>query len=110
MNKTIAKIGSIIVVITVVLFAAFLLISDLGSYFVCIFIALGYLLMLAGFQNESCKERKVAANAGLLFGCIYAVLIPIGLLCADDNRQKRSTERTSSYDSEFFKRRSAFQL
>ena len=60
--------GSIIVTVTVALFT-------FGSYFVCIFLALGYLLMLAGFHNESCKERKVAANAGLLFGCIYAVLI-----------------------------------
>ena len=31
--------------------------------------------MIAGFRSESCEERKVAANAGLLFGCIYAVLI-----------------------------------
>ena len=75
MNTTIAKIGSIIVVITVALFAAFMLVSDFGSYVVCIFLALGYLLMIAGFHNESCEKRKVAANAGLLFGCIYAVLI-----------------------------------
>ena len=61
--------------ITVVLFAILMLVSDLASYVVCIFLALGYLLMLAGFHNESCEERKVAANAGLLFGCIYAVLI-----------------------------------
>lgn len=75
MNKTIAKIGSIIVVITVALFAVFLFVSDFGSYIVCIFLALGYLLMIAGFHNESCEKRKVAANAGLLFGCIYVVLI-----------------------------------
>ena len=76
MNKTIAKIGSIIVTVTVALFAVFLLtMFTFGSYFVCIFLALGYLLMLAGFHNESCEERKVAANAGLLFGCVYAVLI-----------------------------------
>ena len=76
MNKTIAKIGSIIVTVTVALFAVFLLtMFTFGSYFVCVFLALGYLLMLAGFHNESCEERKVAANAGLLFGCVYAVLI-----------------------------------
>ena len=76
MNKTIAKIGSIIVTVTVALFAVFLLtMFTFGSYFVCIFLALGYLLMLAGFHNESCEERKVAANVGLLFGCVYAVLI-----------------------------------
>ena len=75
MNKTIAWIGSIIVVITVALFAVFMFVSDFGSYVVCIFLALGYLLMIAGFHNESCEKRKVAANVGLLFGCIYAVLI-----------------------------------
>lgn len=75
MNQTIARIGAITVTIAVALFAAFLLISDFGSYFICIFLALGYLLMFAGFHNESCEERKVAANAGLLFGCVYAVLI-----------------------------------
>ena len=75
MNQKIARIGSIIVVITVALFALFMLVSDFGSYIVCIFLALGYLLMIAGFRSESCEERKVAANAGLLFGCIYAVLI-----------------------------------
>ena len=75
MNQTIARIGSITVAITVALFAIFLLVSDFGSYVVCIFLALGYLLMIAGFHNESCKERKTAATAGLLFGCIYAVLI-----------------------------------
>ena len=75
MNKTIAWIGSIVVVITVALFAVFMFVSDFGSYVVCIFLALGYLLMIAGFHNESCKKRKVAANIGLVFGCIYAVLI-----------------------------------
>lgn len=58
MNQTIARIGSITVAITVALFAIFLLVSDFGSYVVCIFLALGYLLMIAGFHNESCKERR----------------------------------------------------
>jgi len=75
MNKTIPKVGAIIVTVIVVLFAVLLPVSAFGSYFVCIFLALGYLLMLAGFHHESRKEQKVAANAGLLFGCIYAVLI-----------------------------------
>lgn len=75
MNQTIARIGAITVTITVALFAALLPVSTFGSCFVCIFLALGYLLLLAGFHSESCEERKAAATAGLLFGCIYAVLI-----------------------------------
>ena len=75
MNKSIARIGAIIVIITVALFALCMVTSKFVSYFVCIFLALGYLLMIAGFHNESGEDRRVAANVGLIFGCIYAVLI-----------------------------------
>lgn len=75
MNKAIAKIVSLAVIITVALFSVFLPTSKYGSYFVCIFLALGYLLMIAGFHSESREDTRVAANVGLIFGCIYAVLI-----------------------------------
>lgn len=75
MNKMIARIGSIIVIVAVILFAAFMVTFKFGSYFVCIFLALGYLMMIAGFHNESGEDRKVAANVGLMFGCVYAVII-----------------------------------
>ena len=75
MNKAIAKIGSGIVALAVLLFAIFMVTSKFGSYFVCIFLAFGYLMMIAGYHNESTEDRKVAANVGLIFGCIYAVLI-----------------------------------
>ena len=75
MNKKIARIGSIIVTVTVILFAVFMFVSQFGSFFVCMFLALGYLMMIAGYHNECSDDRKVAANVGLIFGCIYAVLI-----------------------------------
>ena len=75
MNKRIAGIGALIVTITVALFAVFMVTSKFGSYFVCIFLALGYLLMIAGYHYESEDDRKVAASVGLAFGCIYTVLI-----------------------------------
>ena len=75
MNRTIARIGAGIVSVTVALFAIFLFVSDFASFIVCIFLALGYLLMIAGFHHESREDRRVAANAGLLFGGVYAVLI-----------------------------------
>lgn len=75
MNKRIAEIGALIVTITVALFAVFMVTSKFGSYFVCIFLALGYLLMIAGYHYESEDDRKVAASVGLAFGCIYTVLI-----------------------------------
>ncbi len=75
MNNKISKIGAIIVTVCVALFAILLGNSKFGSYFVCIFLALGYLMMIAGYHHESADDRKVAANVGLVFGSIYAVLI-----------------------------------
>ncbi len=75
MNRTLGKIGALIVTITVFLFAVFMFTSKFGSYFVCIFLALGYLILVAAYHNECSDDRKVAANAGMAFGCVYVVLI-----------------------------------
>ncbi len=53
MNKVIAKTGSIMVTITVILFAVFMFVSQFGSFLVCLFLALGYLMMIAGYHHES---------------------------------------------------------
>lgn len=76
MNQIIAKIGSIIVIITVLLFAICMLISfNFGSYFVCMLLPVGYIMMIAGFCNESDEDHKVAAYIGMIFAAVYAVLI-----------------------------------
>lgn len=76
MNKLLPKIGAIIVTITVFLFAVFLIIDySFGSYLVCMFLPLGYIMMIAGFNNECDKDRKVAASIGMIIAAIYAVLI-----------------------------------
>ena len=76
MNRMIAKIGAAIVTVTVFLFAVCLAIDfTFGSYFVCMFLPMGYIMMAAGLQNESEKDRRVAANVGMVFSAIYAVLI-----------------------------------
>lgn len=76
MNRTISKIGAAVVTITVSLFAI-CMIADFpfGSYFVCMFLPLGYIIMAMGFQYESCEERRVPANIGIAIAVIYAVLI-----------------------------------
>lgn len=51
MNKTIAKIGSIIVSVTVILFAIFMFISQFGSFLVCIFLANWYIIYIS-FQKR----------------------------------------------------------
>lgn len=76
MNRTIPKIGAAVVTITVFLFAV-CMIADFpfGSYLVCMFLPLGYMMMAAGFQYESCEERRVPANIGVALAAVYAVLI-----------------------------------
>jgi cytochrome b561 len=76
MNRTIAKVGSAAVTVTVFLFALFLLVDySLGSYFVCIILPVGFIMMTAGLQSECESDRKVAANIGMVLAAVYAVLI-----------------------------------
>lgn len=76
MNKTIGRIGAVIVSVSVLLFAICMLIPfSFGSYFVCMLLPIGYIMMAAGFCGESDEEHRVAANVGMTFAAIYAVLI-----------------------------------
>jgi hypothetical protein len=76
MNRAIPKIGAAIVTITVFLFAVCMIVDfPFGSYFVCMILPLGYIMMVAGFQYESCEERRVSANVGVTIAGIYATLI-----------------------------------
>ena len=76
MNQIIAKTGSIIVTITVLLFAVCMLISfDFGCYFVCMLLPLGYIMMIAGFCSESAGNQKAAAYVGMTFASVYTVLV-----------------------------------
>lgn len=76
MNRIIPKIGAAIVTITVFLFAVCMIVDfPFGSYIVCMFLPLGYIMMVVGFQYESCEERRVPANIGVAISVIYAVLI-----------------------------------
>ena len=78
MNNKIGKIGSIINIITVLAFAICMLIDfSFGSYFVCIFLALSFVLMIATFENECTLENKVAGKVAMIFSAIYATLIVI---------------------------------
>ena len=68
----ISKAGSLIVTVTVFLFAVFLIINfSMGSYFVCLILPIGFIMMTAGLHNECESERKVAANIGLILAEWY---------------------------------------
>ena len=76
MNVTIAKVGSAVTTVTVFLFAVFLIVNfSLGSYFVCLILPVGFIMMTAGLHNECESDRKVAANIGLVLAAVYSVLI-----------------------------------
>ena len=76
LNKILAKAGSAIVTVTVFLFAVFLIINfSMGSYFVCLILPIGFIMMTAGLQGECEDDRKVAANIGLILAAVYAAFI-----------------------------------
>ena len=75
-NRKISKAGAAIVTVTVFLFAIFLIIDfSMGSYFVCLILPIGFIMMTAGLQSECEGDRKVAANTGLLLAAVYGTFI-----------------------------------
>ena len=76
MNKTIAKTGAAVVTVSVLLFAVCMLIPfNFGSYFVCMLLAMSFIMMTAGLCSESDSDHKAAALCGMAFAAVYAVLI-----------------------------------
>ena len=75
-NKLIPKVGSAITTVTVFLFAVFRIINnDMGSYFVCLILPIGFIMMTAGLHYECENDRKVAANMGMILAGVYSVFI-----------------------------------
>lgn len=78
MNRKIGMIGTVINAITVLAFAICMLIDfSFGSYFVCIFLSLSFIIMIASFENECNQDNKVAGKIALILAGIYSVLILI---------------------------------
>lgn len=76
LNKMIPKVGSAIVTVTVFLFALFLIINySMGSFFVCLILPIGFIMMTAGLHNEIESDRMVAANIGLILAGVYSTFI-----------------------------------
>ena len=76
LNRIIPKAGSVIVTVTVFLFALFLIINySMGSYFVCLILPLGFIMLTAGLHNECENDRKVAATIGMTLAAVYCTLI-----------------------------------
>lgn len=78
MKNKLGMIGSAVNAISVILFAICMIIPfDFGSYFVCIFLSLSFILMISAFEDECTESTKVAGRIASIFAGIYAVLILI---------------------------------
>ena len=78
MNKKIGIIGSAINAFTVLAFAVCMLIDfTFGSYFVCIFLALSFVMMISAFEAECLPENKAAGKAALVFSAILPLLLKV---------------------------------
>lgn len=76
LNRAVAKAGAGIVAVTVFLFAVFIIADfTFGSYLVCMFLPVGYIMMAAGLRHESREAARVPADIGLALAAVYAVLI-----------------------------------
>ena len=101
MNKKIGMIGSIVNVITVLLFAIFLLVDfKIGYYFVCIFLSLSFIMMIASFEDECKENNKVAGKIALILAGVYSTLIMIVYFtqCTSVVNDKLSTEALKVLD------------
>ena len=101
MNKKIGMIGSIINVITVLLFALFLLINyKFGYFFVCILLSISFIMMISALENECTKENIVAGKVALILSGVYATLIMIVYFtqCTSVINDKLSTEALKVLD------------
>lgn len=78
LKKRLGMIGSLINAISVVLFAICMIIHfDFGSYFVCIFLSIGFIMMIAAFEDECNENTRAAGKIASIFAGVYAVLIMI---------------------------------
>lgn len=78
MNEKLARAGSLIVTVTVLIFAICQAVSyTFGSFLICMFLALGFVMMTAGFAWESDADAKVASLIAMAFACMYALLVLI---------------------------------
>ena len=76
MNRTVSMAGAAITTVTVFLFAVCILCDFIfGSYSVCMFLPIGYMMMAAGLHHECGEKTKVSANIGMILAGVYAVLI-----------------------------------
>ncbi|KAA6303583.1 MAG: hypothetical protein EZS26_000134 [Candidatus Ordinivivax streblomastigis] len=75
MNKKLGIISSLITLVAVTFFAlAMILKNPFPSYFICIFIALGFIIMISSFVSFMKKENIAAGISAIIFASLYGIL------------------------------------
>lgn len=78
MNRKIGMAGSLITCFSVAIFAITMLVRfNFGNFFICMILAIGFVMMIASFAQECESSKKAAACAALIFTAVYAALILI---------------------------------
>ncbi len=76
MNRRIGMISSSITLISVILFALFMLLGASSmAYGICILLACGYIIMVGAFSSYTTKAVESAKYASIIFAIIYAVFV-----------------------------------
>lgn len=76
MNHIIGRVGAVINSVSVVAFAICMLLKwNTGSYFVCMFIAFSFVLIISAICQECPEDKKAAGYSALVFAGIYATII-----------------------------------
>lgn len=76
MNRKIGMAGSMVNAVTVLAFAVFMLAGmTFASYFVCIFLSLSFICMIAAFNSECTDKTRTAGNTALALSAVYSTLI-----------------------------------
>lgn len=75
MNRLVSTLGAAVVTVTVFLFALFLIIDlPFGYFLVCLLLPVGFIMMTAGFYNETEDDRRAPALVGVILSAVYGVL------------------------------------
>lgn len=76
MNRRIGMIASCITLITVIMFAIFMILNmSSAAYSVCIILSVGYITMAASFSCYAKKGSEAAKYSGMAFAIIYGVFV-----------------------------------
>lgn len=78
MNRKVGIVSSCVTLISVIMFAVFMLLNmSSAAYAVCIILSWGYIVMASSYSSYASSEAKSVKYAGLAFAIVYGVFVMI---------------------------------